>query len=226
MRRINIDLEDLENYLSKKSCDHTFTHTFQWAKNHRYPKEAIEELINELEMTCDCDLAESIPDIGDSFEVQIGEESHLITNKWLIPPYYTHPSPDKLYKQVIQSPNSSETDIRNYTNRDEILIPAPYGYKSKHKMRKMWHFFVGIDSGNPSEIGIVTACSPQSAQHFLDIVKQRALPGFENFDLLASSFYLESVEKLKLGYGVGVHFLDEQTDTVILKRLRITHRLL
>jgi len=226
MTHIHINLEDLESYLSQKTCDHTFRHTFQWAANQGLPRKAIEGLINELEVACDCNLSEFIPDIGDTFEVEIGEKPIPTANKWLIPSYYVLPSPDKLYQQVIQSPNPSLTDIRNYAKQDEILIPSPFGYKSKYKMRKSWHFFVGLDSANPSEIGVVAACTPQSAELFFETVKKRALPGFENFDLAIASFYLESVEKLKLGHGVGVTFLDEMTDTGILKRIRITNRML
>lgn len=224
MTKIRINLEDLESYLSQRTCDHTFAHTFQWAVNQGLPKEAIEALINELEVVCDCNLAKLIPDVGDTFEVKIGESASPKVNKWLIPSHYILPSPSKLYQQVIRAPSPEVTDIRNYATPGEILIPAPYGYKSKYKMRTSWHFFVGLDSGNPSEIGVVAASRNTSIQHFLELVKNQTLPGFEDFDLAIASFYLESVEKLKMGQGMGVSFIDEITDSGILKRIRITCR--
>jgi hypothetical protein len=223
---IEINLEELHDYLWGKTCLHTFKHSFEWAAKNSLPKEAIEELANELDVPCDCELGKILLDLGETFEVELGEKSTPNSNRWMIPPDFALPPLNKIYHQWIVSPSSSETTERCYTNPDEILIPAPMGYKPSKKMRKVRHFFVGLDSSLPSEVGVVKSCAPITAPEFLEMIKGSQLPDFEGFDLPIAFVYLEAVAKMKIGHGVGVSFLEECSDFGKFKRIFISRKLL
>lgn len=222
-----IDLVDLDHFLSKKkSCDHTFKNTLKWAAKNNLPDEAIEELANELDVHCDCELAEIIGDAGDVFEIKLDKSSPPNSHKWMIPSDYLFPSLDKTYQQLIVSPDPSMTVFKCYTTADEILIPAPMGYKPPKKMRKITHFFMGILSGLPSEVGLIKQCPPMTAPEFLEEVKRHQLKGFEDFDLLIASFYLERCARMSIGKGAGVDFIDELGDFGSFTTIRFGRRLL
>ena len=94
-------------------------------------------------------------------------------------------------------------------------------------MRKMWHFFVGLQSGLPSEVGVVKSSPAITAPEFLKMVKAEQLAGFEEFDLPIVCVYLEQTAKMTIGHGVGVHFLEVTDDNFRkFKRIRITRRFL
>lgn len=220
--KINIDLERLGDFLDGKTCDHTFKYSYAWAANNDVPKEAIGALLNELDVHSDVDLAEIIEDIGQSYEIELEERS--ASGTWLIPPDFIMPPANKVYHQLIVSPNPSETGYRCYTKACEIIVPAPIDYKPSKKMRKIWHFFVGIDSGLPSEIGIVKSHLPITADRFFEMVNP--LAGFEKFDHQAASFYLEQVAKMKIGRGVSVSFIEVFDGSKKFTSLRFSRRLL
>src|SRR5262249_52325430 len=59
-----------------------------------------------------------------------------------------------------------------YATDGELLVPAPKAAKARRRVRKSVNFFVGCQSGLPTEVGVVHQCPEISAADFARKVAQ------------------------------------------------------
>src|SRR5690606_32791905 len=112
-------------------------------------------------------------------------------------PQNFQPTENKVYTKALFS--SSEYDHNNYTKNGELLIPAPFGFKPKKRVRKSMNFFNGTESELPSEIGIVKEIEPTNGKEFAKKIRDSKLESFIKFSERDAEYYFSRIEKIDIG---------------------------
>lgn len=113
---------------------------------------------------------------------------------------------NKIYTKALFS--SSEYNDNNYTKNGELLIPAPFGFKPKKRVRKSMHFFNGTESELPSEIGIVKEIAPTNGKEFAKRIRDLKLESLSKFSERDAEYYLSRIEKIEIEKPMGTHFME------------------
>ena len=148
---------------------------------------------------------------------------HLIArprpeNPWLLPPDFT---PSKLdgFNRVILG--TDKLGGRNYHTEGELVIPAPFGLKPKKRIRKLVHYFVGLESGMPAEIAYVSECDSMSADALVSRVAESSVDGLAAFSQSEAAYILARIASMKPETSVGVWEMEKLTDRGKHEELRI-----
>ena len=189
--------------IQEHGCDHSLRLTFEWAAIQGIDRDDLLDLLEAHGCFCDCEVVCNLPqdmDVTRSQERQQTDDS----NPWQLPPDYKIPDSDKRFdKQLV----SDSAEFRNcYAPQGDILTPPPFGTKARKRVKKSIHFFVGLQSGWPNELGCVRDCAPMTAAQFAKIVRESGHPEFSSFRAEEAHFVLSRLERLPEGTPVATHF--------------------
>jgi hypothetical protein len=195
----------VDRRVSSNGCDHTHRFTQEWAS-----LEAIDwhELLDILELNgghCDCEVVLNLPQ-GITLECPSELHTAKLKNAWLIPPAFEC-DPSAVFTKLIVC--QSGLGRNTHANDGEVLVPAPKGASPRRRVRKSVNFFIGCQSGLPSEVGIVHDCSEISA---LDFSRKVAGSGFEElagFTFREAGFVLSRIAPVQPTKPVATHFTDQ-----------------
>lgn len=187
-------------------CDHTLRFTEQWAAGNGINWDDLVDVLEVNGAFCDCEV---VLNITEDSQLDLPQDTALDTknNPWLIPVDFT-PKHDTFTKQLV-----CRHDIaRNtYSNDGEVLVPPPRASKPRKRTRKSMHYFVGLTTGLPSEVGIVEETEPFSAAEFARIVRASTPAEFSAFTVREAAFVLSRLANLKAATPVATHFMDKLT---------------
>ena len=107
----------------------------------------------------------------------------------------------------------------------EQAIPAPFGLQPRKRVRKLVHWFIGLDSGMPAEVAYIAETDPLSAQELAERVQESAAEGVGAFTETEAAFILTRIASMKPGTSVGVSAMDKISDRGKHQEMRI-HRVL
>ncbi len=192
----------VEKRLEKKGCDHSLKHTFKWAKIHGVNRDDLIDVLEENGGSCDCEVIMNLPEDCD-LKLEQNQPESDVGNPFKIPLKYEI-AENRAYTKAIFS--SSAYEYHNYTNEGELLIPAPYGYKPKGRIRKSSHFFTGIETELPTELGFVQEIEPTTAKAFANMVRDSKLKSLERFTEREADYYLSKVDKVALNKPMATNF--------------------
>ncbi|GGF22396.1 hypothetical protein GCM10011518_34510 [Flavobacterium limi] len=195
----------IENQIEKNGCDHSLKNTFEWAERNEINKA---DLIDVLECNggfCDCEVIMNLPE-NCSLEIESGNNEPDYKNPFKTPLNFQQ-TEHKVYTKALFS--SSEYNNNNsYTKNGELLIPAPFGFKPKKRVRKSVHFFNGTESELPSEIGIVKEIIPTNGKEFAKKIRDFKLESLSKFSERDAEYYLSRIEKIEIGKPMGTYFME------------------
>ena len=146
----------IENRIENIGCDHSLKNTFEWAEKNGINKDDLIDVLESNGGFCDCEVTYNLPEDCD-LEIESDDKKSDLKNPFKTSLNYQQ-SENKNYTKALFS--SLEYEHNNYTRDGELLIPAPYGFKPKKRVRKSMHFFNGTETELPTEIGIVKAIEP------------------------------------------------------------------
>ena len=206
-----LTLDDVDNLLSSvessirdSGCDHSLRFTKQWATEREINWGDLVDILEANGAFCDCEVVLNITE--DSI-LDLPQDVTYDTkdNPWLIPQDFI-PKTDIFTKQLV-----CRHSISNNTHSDdgEILVPPPQTSKPRKRMRKSVHYFVGLQSGLPSELGLVVETEPFNAEEFVNLVRSSNHPEFTKYTEREAAFFLSKLANLKPDTPVGSHFMDK-----------------
>jgi hypothetical protein len=196
----------IENRIENTGCDHSLKNTFEWAEKNEINKA---DLIDVLELNggfCDCEVTMNLPENCD-LEIETENKEIDLKNPFKIPLNFQE-NENKIYTKALFS--SSEYNHNSYTKNGELLIPAPFGFKPKKRVRKKVHFFNGTQSELPSEIGIVKEIEPINGKEFAKKIRDLKLESFAKFSERDAEYYFSRIEKIDIGKPMGTHFMEKR----------------
>ncbi|WP_298421335.1 DUF2695 domain-containing protein [uncultured Kordia sp.] len=195
----------IEKRIEKKGCDHSLKNTFEWAEKKGID---IADLIDVLEFNggfCDCEVTMNLPEDCD-LQLVAGYKELDLKNPFKIPLNFQQ-TENKIYTKALFS--SPEYAHNNYTKNEELIIPAPFGFKPKKRVRKSMHFFNGTESELPTEIGVVKEIEPINGKEFAKKIRDLKLKSFMNFSERDAEYYFSRIEKIDIGKPMGTHFMEK-----------------
>ena len=194
----------IENQIEKNGCDHSLKNSFEWAEKNGINQADLIDVLESNGGFCDCEVAMNLPEDCD-LELEPENKEKDLKNPFKIP-FSFQQSENGIYTKAIFS--SSEYDYNNYTKNGELLIPAPFGFKPKKRVRKSMHFFNGTESELPSEIGIVKEIEPINGKEFSKKVRDLKLESFAKFSERDAEYYFSRIKKIEIGKPMGTHFME------------------
>jgi hypothetical protein len=204
--------------LQENPCDHSLKHTAEWANINNFNYDDLIDLLDANGGFCGCEVTYNLPDDGDIFLKETDAEIDK-NNPWKIPQSFKVVDSNKVFSNFLISIHSEKNKC--YGKEGELLVPAPMGIKPKKRIRKSVHFFIGLETGLPSEIGFIKYRKPITARHFAKIIRNSGQKEFVAFRELEASFFLSRLEKLKEENAVGTHFSEITGLTAKRQEIRV-----
>jgi len=195
----------IESKIKNTGCDHSLKNTFKWAEKNGINKDDLIDVLESHGGFCDCEVTMNLPEDCD-LEIEEKNEEFDLKNPFKIPLNLEYVE-DKIFNKAIFS--SDEYERNNYTKDEELLIPAPFGFKAKKRVRKSVHFFNSINSELPTEIGFVKEIEPINARDFAKKIRNSKLTSFLKFTERDAAFYLSRIEKVDIGKPMGTYFMEK-----------------
>ena len=196
----------IESQIKNTGCDHSLRNTFEWAKINKINRD---NLIDVLELNggyCDCEVIMNLPEDCD-LEIEQELKETDSKNPFKIPINFEQDK-SRIYTKAIFS--TSKFKQNNYTNEGEMVIPAPFGFKPKKRMKKSMHFFNGIETEMPTELAIVKEIKPINSKEFSKKIRDSELESFERFSSRVADYYLSRIDKIEIGKPIGSHFMEKR----------------
>lgn len=195
----------VEKQLKKAGCDHSLRHTFEWAAQNKIDQANLIDILEANGGFCDCEVTMNLPE-DCNLELEIESIEMDLNNPFKLPSNFQI-SEDKIYNKAVFS--SKEYGHNNYTQDNELLIPAPYGFKPKKRVRKSVHFFNGLETELPTEVGFVKEIEPTNAKDFAKRVRDSKKRSLAKFSVKDADYYLSKVEKVDVGKPMATHFMEK-----------------
>jgi len=195
----------IEKRIKKNGCDHSLKNTFEWAKKNGIDQNNLIDVLEANGGFCDCEVTYNLPEDCD-LEIESENKKSDLKNPFKTSLNFEQ-SENKMYSKALFS--SAEYDHNNYTKDGELLIPAPYGFKPKKRVRKSVHFFNGTETELPTEIGIVKLIEPINGKDFAKKARDSKLTSFAKFSERDADYYLSKIEKVDIGKPMGMHFMEK-----------------
>ena len=196
----------IENRIEKNACDHSLRYTFEWAEKNGINKSDLIDVLESNGGFCDCEVTFNLPEDCD-LELEEENKEMDFKNPFKIPQNFQQIE-NKVYTKALFS--SSEYKRNNYTKNGELLIPAPFGFKPKKRVRKSMHFFNGTESELPTEIGIVKEIEPTNGKEFSKKIRDLKLESLNKFSEKDADYYFSRIENIDIGKPVGTHFMEKR----------------
>lgn len=199
-------IRDLIDYVSKQveqsGCDRSHRFTRMWVADQKGDWDATLDLLEAHGCYCDCEVALNLTEDADakpSFEI------NPEAMNWRLPPDWEAPEGASYTKAIVCKAGLSEN---THAFDGELLVPPPIGTKPRKRVRASVHFFVGCDSGLPSELGVVADTEPQAVEQFAHRVRRSGLGEFRRFTVREAAFVLSKIAALPAATPVGTHFME------------------
>ena len=96
----------------------------------------------------------------------------------------------------------------NYASDGEWLVPAPLDAKPRKRVRKSVHYFVGLDSGLPTEIAFIQSIEPITLDNLTQKIRESTIAELQNCDDRLAGFIAQKIAKMADGAAVGTDIMD------------------
>lgn len=194
----------IEARIENSGCDHSLKNTFDWAEKNGINKADLIDVLESNGGFCDCEVTMNLPEDCD-LKIETENKEIDLKNPFKVPLIFQQ-TENKIYTKAIFS--SSEYGHNNYTKNGELLIPAPFGFKPKKRVRKSMHFFNGAESELPSEIGVVKEIEPTNGKEFAKMIRDLKIESLAKFSERDADYYFSRIEKIDIGKPMGTHFME------------------
>jgi len=97
----------------------------------------------------------------------------------------------------------------NHVSEGEWLIPAPVDAVPRRRIRKLVHFFIGLQTGLPTEIAFVESIEPISLNDFAARICGSPAQESNTLPLQVAAFIAQKIAQLPVGTCVGTDIVDK-----------------
>jgi len=207
LRRLDaVRVEDLLTFVDRQvraaGCDHTLRFAEAWAREADVDWRDLLDLLEANGGFCDCEVVLNLP-TGVDLKSPAAPRPAERTNAWLLPPAYEC-DPSSVFQKVIVC--REELGRNTYAREGELLVPAPKGARARRRVRSSVNFFIGCESGLPTEVGVVRECPPISAAEFARKIADSGFEELAPFTSREAAFILSRLANMEPGKPVGTDF--------------------
>ena len=196
--QVNDLIRTVDDHVRTDGCDHSHRFTADWAREHSVPWDDLLDALEQNGAFCDCEVVFNLEERPLSVETRSVDVEEA--NRWLLSPSFT-PTISVVSKILVAKEGIGKN---NYAQDAEWLVPASFDAKPRKRIRKSVHFFVGVESGMPTEIGFVASIEPMAIGRFTQTVKSSNIPELQSFDNNVAAYVCQKIAKLADDTPVGV----------------------
>ena len=213
-------VEHVDSRVQLDGCDHTLRFTEEWAMAQAIDWDDLLDLLEASGCFCDCEVVLNLDVEKVHAPLRPVRPPNAAT--WKLPESFK-PEPGKVFDKVlICDPTKSG---KSFAQRGEWLVPAPKDAIPRKRVRRSMHFFVGIHTGLPCEVGFVAAMEPISVEHFVNKVAAAGVAELKEFGVREAAFTLTRIQSLLIGMPAGTHFMEINDFSGKTEELRV-HRII
>ncbi len=194
----------VDRRVRSEGCYHTHRATEDWARRNAIDWADLLDLLEAHDAFCDCEVALNLPAGGDLELASIAGPDDR-GNPWLLPPDFAC-AESAVFTKVVAC--RAGLGRNTFSSEGEWLIPAPRGAEARRRVRKSVNFFVGCQTGLPSEVGVVSGCPEISASDFARKVAGSGVDELTQFSFREAVFVLSRIALLKPETTVGTYYAD------------------
>jgi hypothetical protein len=192
----------VDRHVRTDGCDHTHRFTEEWARQEAVDWHDLLDILEANGAYCDCEVVLNLPD-GVDLQSPAAPKLAERTNPWLLPPAFEC-EPSTVFEKVIVC--QEKLGRNTYAREGELLVPAPKGAKARRRVRQSVNFFIGCQSGLPTEVGVVRECAPISAAEFARTIAESGFEELAGFTFREAAFVLSRLASVEPGKPVATHF--------------------
>lgn len=195
-------IDFVDAHVGRDGCDHTHRFVSQWCQEHNIVWDDLLDALEQRGAFCDCEVVLNLQ--GSNLSLESNPDDVDCENRWLLPPGFTC---------TLETTNRilvARTGIgrNNYATDGEWLVPAPLDAKPRKRVRKSVHYFIGIDSGLPTEIGFIQSIEPIAINELTQMICNSSIAELQNCDARLAGFIAKKIANMADGAAVGTHIMD------------------
>jgi hypothetical protein len=211
----------VDRHVRSDGCDHTHRFTEEWARQESVDWHDLLDILEANGGYCDCEVVLNLPDDTELQSPPTPKPAERL-NPWLLPPAFEC-EPSAVFTKVIVC--QAGLGRNTYATDGELLVPAPKAAKPRRRVRKSMNFFIGCQSGLPTEIGFVRECDEISARDFAHKVAGSGFEELAAFTYREAGFVLSRISAVQPTKPVATHFADQIGIAARHEELRV-HRVI
>ncbi|EAQ80764.1 hypothetical protein DSM3645_12126 [Blastopirellula marina DSM 3645] len=190
-------ISDIDKHVRASGCNHTHQFAQVWAAQNGIDWRDMLDALEQNCMFCDCEIVANLEtDQLEFIESAVAVEA---ANRWLSPSLKA--ADDSMITRWIVAKEGLGKN--NYAQDGEWLIPAPWGATPRKRVRKTVHFFIGAQSGMPTEVGFVAEIEPQSTAQIVERIAASSVTELSPFDTRVVWFVQQKIARLAVSSAVG-----------------------
>jgi hypothetical protein len=197
-------IDHLDNRVQSEGCDHTTRFASRWAEENRVPWQDLQDALDQAGLFCDCEIVLNL----DEGQPLVLNQDKLVAppeNRWLLPPNF--PSTITKVEKILVG--RAGIGKNNHVSEGEWLIPAPVDAVPRRRIRKLVHFFIGLQTGLPTEIAFVESIEPMTLDEFVARICDLPVQESQALPLQVAAFIAQKIAQLPVGTCVGTDIIDK-----------------
>jgi hypothetical protein len=197
-------IDHVDERVQSEGCDHTTRFASRWAEENHVPWQDLQDALDQTNLFCDCEIVLNL----DEERPLVLNQDKLVApseNRWLLPPNF-QPTITKVEKILVGRAGIGKN---NHVSMGEWLIPAPVDAVPRRRIRKLVHFFIGLNTGLPTEIAFVESIEPMSLDEFAVLISDSTVQESQALPLQVAAFIAQKIAQLPVGTCVGTDIIDK-----------------
>jgi hypothetical protein len=197
-------IDHVDEHVQSEGCDHTTRFASCWAEKNHVPWQDLQDALDQTSLFCDCEIVLNL----DEERPLVLNQDKLVApseNRWLLPPNF-QPTITKVEKILVGRAGIGKN---NHVSTGEWLIPAPVDAVPRRRIRKLVHFFIGLNTGLPTEIAFVESIEPMSLDEFAVRISDSTVQESQALPLQVAAFIAQKIAQLPVGTCVGTDIIDK-----------------
>jgi hypothetical protein len=192
----------VDHYVRRDGCDHSHRFTSQWSQEHLINWDDLLVALKQRGAFCDCEVVLNLR--GTALSLQTKSVPIDAANRWLLPLNYACTATTTNRILIAHAGIGKH----NHALDGEWLIPAPFDAKPKKCVRNSVHFFIGLASGLPSEIGFVQNVESITLADLTEKIRASSVTELRSCDPRLAGFISQKLAKMPEVSAVGTDFVD------------------
>jgi hypothetical protein len=204
LQQVSQFIDHVDAHVQSEGCDHTTRFASRWAEQNQVPWQDLQDALDQASVFCDCEIALNL-DEGQPLFLDQDKLIAPLENRWLLPPNFQSSS-TKVEKILVGRAGIGKN---NHVSEGEWLIPAPVDAVPRRRIRKLVHFFIGLQTGLPTEIAFVESIEPISLNDFAARICGSPAQESNTLPLQVAAFITQKIAQLPVGTCVGTDIVDK-----------------
>ena len=203
-RQVTQLIDYVDEHVQADGCDHTTRYANRWAEEQRLPWQDLQDALDKASVFCDCEIVLNL-DEEQPLVLELDAPVVPLENRWLLPPNF-QPKIATVEKILV---GRAGVGKNNHVSNGEWLFPAPANATPRRRVRKLVHFFIGLQTGLPSEIAFVESIEPISLEEFTQRICGSSVQEAHAFCQNVAAFIAQKLAQLPVGTCVGTDIVDK-----------------